>query len=293
MYEVGNRQALGDFLRKCRARLSPIDVGLPPGLRRRTPGLRREEVAQLANIGTSWYIWLEQGRDVHPSPQVLESIAQALRLSPNERRHLFLLAGQPLPAYTPPLEEAVSLSLKRMLDALDPTPAYIMGRRWDYLAWNKTADLIYSISKAASSSPYGRNMLWRLFCTPELRKHPRFEQMAPGTIAEFRAAYARYPGDRWFEELIEDLQEASPEFRRLWPRHRHDAPGEPEVYKSMQHPRVGRLLFELTTLQVPNDPDVKVMIYTPLRETRAKLQQLLEESHSDPEMTSPLCLEIG
>src|SRR6266852_9763447 len=98
MQDSERRQALADFLRKRRARLSPADVGLPPGMRRRTPGLRREEVAQLASMGTSWYIWLEQGRDVHPSAQVLESLAQALQLTPNERRHLFYLAGQALPA---------------------------------------------------------------------------------------------------------------------------------------------------------------------------------------------------
>src|SRR5215472_876272 len=108
MQKNEHRQALADFLRKRRARLSPGEVGLPPGLRRRTPGLRREEVAQLANIGTSWYVWLEQGRDVNPSASVLESLAQALRLTLNERLHLFLLAGQALPPHIFPSEERVS-----------------------------------------------------------------------------------------------------------------------------------------------------------------------------------------
>src|SRR5216684_3899237 len=108
MQKNERREALADFLRKQRASLSPGEVGLPPGLRRRTPGLRREEIAQLANIGTSWYVWLEQGRDVHPSAQVLESLAQALRLTPNERRNLFLLAGQPLPPPVSPAQESVS-----------------------------------------------------------------------------------------------------------------------------------------------------------------------------------------
>src|SRR5437762_6612891 len=118
MDERERRQALADFLRTRRARLSPADVGLPAGMRRRTQGLRREEVAQLANIGTSWYVWLEQGRDVHPSTQVLESLAGALRLTANERRHLFLLAGQPLPSSALPLEECVSPELQQMLDDL-------------------------------------------------------------------------------------------------------------------------------------------------------------------------------
>src|SRR5258706_9314404 len=140
MHESERRQALVDFFSQRRARLSLAEVGLPPGMRRRTPGLRREEVAQLANMATSWYVWLEQGRDVHPSAQVLESLAQALRLTPNERRHLFLLAGQPLPFHASPSAEHISPVLQQMLDDLNSTPGYAMGRRWDLLAWNKAAD---------------------------------------------------------------------------------------------------------------------------------------------------------
>src|SRR5258708_13343683 len=128
MHESERRQALADFLRQRRARLSPADVGLPPGMRRRTPGLRREEVAQLANMGTSWYVWLEQGRDVHPSAQVLESLAQALRLTLNELRHLFLRAGQPLPSHTSSFSDLTSPHLQQVLDDLNPTPAYAVGR---------------------------------------------------------------------------------------------------------------------------------------------------------------------
>src|SRR5581483_662732 len=131
MQRSERHQALADFLRQRRARLAPSEVGLPPGLRRRTPGLRREEVAHLANIGTSWYVWLEQGREVHPSTPVLESLAQALRLTPNERRHLFLLAGQPLPAPVSPAEESIGPALQQVLSDLNPSPAYVLGRRYD------------------------------------------------------------------------------------------------------------------------------------------------------------------
>jgi len=119
----------------------------------------------LANIGTSWYVWLEQGRDVHPSAEVMESLAQALRLTPNERRHLFLLAGQTFQPSLPPTEENISPAFQRMLDDLNPSPAYILGRRYDYLAWNRAADGLFSISDviADASSPYARNMIWRLF----------------------------------------------------------------------------------------------------------------------------------
>src|SRR5258707_7514820 len=266
------RQALADFLRKRRANLSPGEVGLLPGLRRRTPGLRREEVAQIANMGTSWYVWLEQGRDVHPSAQVLESLAQALRLTLNERRHLFLLAGQPLPPHTSFLEERTSPELQQVLDDLNPTPAYAVGRRWDLLAWNKAADGLFAIAEA--SSPYAHNLVWRLFTSPTMRERPNWEQVARGTLAEFRTASARYPGDRWFEELIEDLKRVSPEFRRWWPH--HDVRSALDGHKAMEHPTLGHLEFEHITLQVLSNPDVRIMIYTPLAETRAKLQRFLE-----------------
>src|SRR5260221_12633447 len=173
MHESERRQALADFLRQRRARLSPADVGLPPGMRRRTPGLRREEVAQIANMGTSWYVWLEQGRDVHPSAQVLESLAQALRLALNERRHLFLLAGQPLPPHTSFLEERTSPELQQVLDDLNPTPAYAVGRRWDLLACNKAADGIFAIAEA--SSHYEHNLVRRLFTIPTMRERPYWD----------------------------------------------------------------------------------------------------------------------
>src|SRR5215472_10413760 len=182
MHKSERNLALADFLRKRRASLAPTEVGLPPGIRRRTPGLRREEVAQLANIGSSWYVWLEQGRNIHPSVQVLESLAQALRLTLNERRHLFLLAGQSLPPQTPPLEEHISPVLRQMLSDLEPAPAYVMGRRFDYLAWNNAAEKIFAIS--AASLPYERNLIWRFFTDPMVREHfSHWEQIARGLLA--------------------------------------------------------------------------------------------------------------
>ncbi len=283
MQKNERRQALAVFLRKRRASLSPSEVDLPPGLRRRTLGLRREEVAQLANIGTSWYVWLEQGRDVHPSAQVLESLAQALRLTPNERRHLFLLAGQPLPPPLSPAEENISPGLQQMLDDLNPSPAYILGRRYDYLAWNKAADGLFSISDTLSdtSSPYARNMVWRLFTSLTMRERPNWEIVARATLAEFRAASARYPADPWFEELIEELKQVSPEFCRWWPH--HDVRSALDGLKVIKHSTLGSLEFEHFTLQVLTNPDIRIMIYTPHAETRARLQQFLEamDNHAE------------
>ncbi len=276
MQERERRQALADFLRQCRARLTPGEVGLPSRLRRRTPGLRREEVAQLANMGTSWYIWLEQGRAVHPSASVLESLAQALRLTPNERRHLFLLAGQPLPPLTvAPTEEVVSPALQQVLDDLNPSPAYILGRRYDYLAWNQAADGLFSIADSISdtASPYTRNLIWRLFTNPTTQGRPHWEMVARATLAEFRTASARYPDDPWFEELIEDLKQASPNFCRWWPH--HDVRSLLDGHKVIQHPTLGTLEFEEFTLQVLTNPDIRIMIYIPDAVTRATLQIFL------------------
>ena len=272
MDERERRQALAAFLRQRRELLTPAEVGLPAGFRRRTPGLRREEVAQLANVGVSWYVWLEQGRDVHPSAQVLESLAQALRLTVNERRHLFLLAGQPLPSHGASSGESVSPALQQTLDDLNPTPALILGRRLDYLVWNMAADALFSMT-ATAEGPYPHNLVWRLFTSPTMRRRPNWEPLARGTLAEFRAASARYPGDRSFETLIEDLKEISPEFRLWWPH--HDARSTLEGHKSLDHPTLGRLEFEEVTLQVLNDSDIRIVIYAPNATTRAKLEQLL------------------
>jgi hypothetical protein len=159
-----------------------------------------------------------------------------------------------------------------MLDDINPTPAYVMGRRWDCLAWNKAADGIFAISEA--SSPYALNLVWRLFTSPTRWERPHWEQMARGVLAEFRTASARYPGDSWFEELIEDLKQVSPEFCRWWPH--HDASGSLDHHKEMSHSTLGHLEFEHIILQIPSDPDVRVMIYTPLGETGEKLERFRE-----------------
>jgi transcriptional regulator with XRE-family HTH domain len=269
MRKSERHQALADFLRQRRASLAPTEVGLPSGSRRRTPGLRREEVAHLAHMGTSWYVWLEQGRDVHPSTQVLESLAHALRLTGNERRHLFLLAGQPLPAPALPLEECVSPELHQMLDDLNPTPTCVIGRRWDYLAWNKAADAVFAISQA--SPPYERNLIWRFFTNPMMREcFAHWEQIARGLLAEFRTASTRSPGDAWFEDLIADLKQASSEFCHWWPH--HEASNLIDGKKIIEHPMLGHLEFKHLTLHVFSDPDIRVTAHIPDAQTRAKLQ---------------------
>jgi transcriptional regulator with XRE-family HTH domain len=277
MSDEQRRQDLADFLRTRRMRLSPEQFGLLRGGRRRTPGLRREEVAQLANVGVSWYTLLEQGRDIHPSAGVLHSIADALQLTPDERHHLFLLADQQHPIDIHASHEQVSPALRRVLDALNPLPAYIIGRRWDFLAWNTAASHVLLLSK--SVPPYEYNAIWRIFAGPTSNHlyNPNWEQVAQKVLAEFRADSVHYANEEWFKRLIADLQHISPEFRAWWPR--HDVRGRADARKDIEHPLVGSLMFEHTTLQVPAMPELKIMIYTPLPETDTleKLQQLMDQ----------------
>ncbi len=275
MNDQERRMALADFLRSQRARLSPTEVGILGGARRRTPGLRREEVAQLANVGLSWYVSLEQGRDVHPSVQVLENLAQALRLNLAERRHLFLLAEQRIPSTPTSLAETVSPALRQTIQSLDPNPAFVLGKRWDYLTWNKAAELLFSISRR--DPPYERNLVWWLFSNLDRWKHlSDWREYAQGVLAEFRVDCARHQGDPWIEALIEDLKQASPEFRKWWPR--HNVRNYLEEQKIFENDRLGHLEFDHITLLVPSNPDLKVMIYAASPETAQKLSEALTKT---------------
>ncbi len=271
------RVELADFLRRRRAALKPEDVGLPAGGRRRTPGLRREEVAALAGVGTTWYTWLEQGRDVRASLDVLEALARALRLTPAERTHLVLLGRgeEPPPCKTP--AERVSPTLRRLVEGLGGNPAYILGRRWDYLAWNRAACALFGSFEAVPRAR--RNHIWMHFMDPARRETlPDWERSSRLMVAKFRADHARYLGDPAFEELIRALRQSSPEFCHEWKRHEVARVGEGR--RTVIHPLEGRMSFEHAVLQVPEAPDLRVCIFTPALEddTAAKLERLLAPS---------------
>ena len=265
---------MADFLKTRRARLSPEEAGLPRGARRRTPGLRREEVAHLANVGVTWYTWLEQARAVSPSEQVLEGVARALKLDRDERTHLFTLADRPVRPANGSEEEAVGPGLIRVLEALEPNPAYAMGKRWDKLAWNGAWAAVFGDPEALARR--GRNTVWRMFTDEESRRRVTdWEGHAKHVLAQFRASAGRHAGDPTFAKLVEDLKEASPEFRRWWPR--HDVEGSPEGRKELDHAVAGRLVFEHTTFQLHDDPDLKMVLFTPLQDsdTPEKVRRLL------------------
>jgi transcriptional regulator with XRE-family HTH domain len=271
---VRRRAELADFLRMRRASLQPEDVGLPNGGRRRTPGLRREEVAQLAGVGTTWYTWLEQGRDVRASLEVLEALARALRLTPAERGHLVLLGrGEQGPACPPPAER-VSATHRRLIENLGPNPAYILGRRWDYLAWNQATRVVFGWEPGRDAA--SRNHVWLTFMDPTRRElMPDWERGARRLVAKFRADSARHIGDPAFERLISSLRASSPEFDRWW--NRHEVAGGGEGRKELHHPDVGKLVFEHAVFRHEGS-DQRLVLYSPVCEedTPAKMARLLE-----------------
>jgi transcriptional regulator with XRE-family HTH domain len=268
------RAELADFLRNRREALRPEDVGLPGGGRRRTPGLRREEVAQLAGVGTTWYTWLEQGRDVRASASVLEAISSALELTPAEHAHLMLLGrGEEVaPARAP--EETVDPTVKRLVENLDPNPACITGRRFDILAWNHAHAVVFG---DPAEMPDGRrNLIWRLFTDPASRKlHPDWEEGARRIVARFRGEAARYIGDPDFDDLISALQERSPEFREWWNLHEVATSGVGR--KVLNHPTAGKLYFEHATFRPQESAEQRLVLYSAVEKanTPEKLKKLL------------------
>jgi transcriptional regulator with XRE-family HTH domain len=268
------RAELADFLKRRRAAIKPEDVGLPNGSRRRTPGLRREEVAQLAGVGTTWYTWLEQGRDVRASLDVLEALARALQLTAAERIHLILLGrGEEAPPVAAPAEK-VSPTVRRLIDGLHPNPAFLLGRRWDYLAWNRAATALFG---DFSQLPRGeRNHIWQMFVDPVRREMlTDWDRGSRLCAAKLRADHARHLGDPAFEQLVESLRNASPEFCKAWRRHEVASSGEGR--KVLIHPVVGRLVFEHAIFNPVDAPEQRLVLYTPVdgEDTAEKIADLL------------------
>jgi transcriptional regulator with XRE-family HTH domain len=252
-----------------------VAIGLTSGKRRRTPGLRREEVAQLAGVGVTWYTWLEQGRDISVSEQVLESIACALQLDLYETRYLFTLAKRPPAAQS--LHNAPDQISPAMLDLVahqGAYPAFILNRCWDILTWNPAASCL--LGDLHNVPAEERNYIWLMFAKPQVQQSLLgWEEHAQRMLAEFRVSYSRYLEDKRFNALVERLRATSSEFHVWWPR--HDVVGRRNVCKEFQHPSAGRLSFEQTTLLVSGAPDLRLVVKIPLPETdtAARLQQLL------------------
>ena len=275
------RAELADFLRTKRSSIQPEDVGLPDGSRRRTPGLRREEVALLAGVGTTWYTWLEQGRDVRASLDVLEALARALQLTPAERSHLILLGrGEHAKPCKAPAEK-VSPTVRRLVENIGPGPAYLLGRRWDYLAWNKSFEVVFRW--APGPEPLSRNHVWLWFMDPTWRALYSGDWSASArlVVAKFRADSAKNIGDPAFEELVSALNSSSPEFRKLWKR--HEVAGSGDGRKELTHPTAGELVFDHAVFQYGDGGEQRLVVYSPTDEhgTREKLAKLVADQDAE------------
>ncbi|GCF06823.1 helix-turn-helix transcriptional regulator [Dictyobacter arantiisoli] len=275
MKEQERRSELAQFLRTRRERISPSQVGLPMGTRRRTPGLRREELALVAGVGTTWYTWLEQGRDIIVSTPIVESLARALQLDADERAHLFVLAREQLPATPFPAEDMVDPALQLILETMGVYPAYVVCPSWHIIAWNQAACQVYA--DFSTMSPRERNFLWFLFTDQRLRTRlVNWEGEAQHALALFRASTQRYIGEAWLTKIITDLEQVSPEFREWWPR--YDVQGVHTGQQHLDHPLVGLLRMQATTFQLADHPGLRMMVYTPVSgtDTIAKLTALSE-----------------
>jgi transcriptional regulator with XRE-family HTH domain len=256
------RKELAEFLRTQRGRISPGGLGLRSTTRRRVQGLRRDEVAELADISVTWYTWLEQGRGINVSSQTLDRIATALQCADDERSYLFQLAGenppQPRPRAVPP-----PANLQLLLDALDPNPAYVICPRFDVVAWNASAVEVFG---DFGRYPEGlRNLLWILLTEPSMQElFVEWERFARCLIAWFRRAYSKAPDEPKWTGLVTALERASPHFRAWWKL--HEVATSPDWRKELRHIS-GPMALDPITLLVNSGSDLTVIAFTPARET--------------------------
>ncbi|HEX7162367.1 MAG TPA: helix-turn-helix transcriptional regulator [Trebonia sp.] len=264
--EPARRAELAAFLRARRTRLTPGDVGLPDGSasdQRRTPGLRREEVAQLSGVGVTWYTWLEQGRGISASVQVIDALARALLLSGDQHRHLRELAGLPPPEFSAPTGDMLP-RLQLLVDAQAPSPASVYDEHFDYLAWNQPYARIRHDPCTLPASR--RNMLWMMFTDPDNRaRMVRWQPAARAVLSQFRAAAGRSPADPRFAELTAALIQASPQFRDWWTEYpvRYFRPATIAI----NHPDAGLIQLEIFQLRLVDEPRLIMVLQVPASKT--------------------------
>jgi transcriptional regulator with XRE-family HTH domain len=271
------RDELRAFLRSRRARLTPADVGLPDedGARRRTPGLRREELAALAGVGVSWYTWLEQGRDIHPSPDVLEALARALRLDAAERTTLFALARTelPLPGADEDAADEGHAALIALVESLHPSPAYLLGPMTRILAWNGAAAALFG---PVDHIPLERrSLLWLLLVEPGADENNLTRRgTAYNQVARFRAEYSQHAGEPEYEAFVDELKANSAWFREWWGE--HQISGIQRGTKTIDHPTLGHLSLHHAQTVPTGSPDLRLTIYAPADDaTRTALSTLI------------------
>lgn len=270
-------QALSDFLKTKRSKINPQMVGLPTGTRRRTPGLRREEVAQIAGVSTTWYTWLEQGRDIHVSTSVLDAISDALLLNKDEKKYLYALAFEEIAdsEFTLEQETLISPSLKKILRELRNCPTIITDRRCQIVGWNESAAHVFFNFEIIP--PEERNLIKLLFSRRELKSLAvNWDHFVKGFIAIFRTYYGKYVADEWYSSFISDMEQAYPEFQQFW--NESEVSSAPELLIEFRHAKAGKMVFNLTSLQVQGNNDLRCSVYTPVENsgTEEKLKRLME-----------------
>jgi transcriptional regulator with XRE-family HTH domain len=252
------RRELAEFLRSRRDQVDPRTSGLPPGGPRRTPGLRREEVALLSGVSSTWYTWLEQGRDIHPSRQVVDALARTLRMSPAEHGYVLRLTGHGGPAPADPGQE-VPGHVQRLLDALGPSPAYAITADWSIAGWNRAYELFYP--GVATVPAAERNLLWLVFTDPAVRALlGDWDTDSQRFLTQFRAEVGLRLADPVVVDLVARLEAASPHFRAGWASHDVDRFSSAE--RRFEHPRVGTLLLEHHQLTPADAPGLQLVVYT-------------------------------
>lgn len=276
---LGDPSALGTFLRSRRTRLDPAAFGLPLN-RRRTPGLRREEVAQRAGVSATWYTWLEQGRGGAPSPEALERIAAALMLTDAERRHLFVIGlGRP-PEVRYQSPGAVGPRLQKVLDAFEFSPAYIKTATWDILAWNRAATVV--LTDYGALAPRDRNILRMMFADSAVRaRQYDWETVARFVVATFRADAARAGAMAEVAALVEELTRSSLDFAAMW--RDNDVGVHSEGNKYLKHPSAGLIELEFSAFAVEGRPDLSMVVYNPASaDDRARIAALMAAADAPP-----------
>lgn len=269
--------ALGAYLKDRRGRLNPDALGLSSA-RRRTAGLRREEVAQRANISTTWYTWLEQGRGGAPSAGVLDRITQALMLTEAEREHVFLLGLGRMPDVRYRVPDGVTPRLQRVLDSMVASPAFIRTATWDVVAWNKAAAVV--LTDYATLDPSERNILRLIFGDPHARAAQLdWESVARYVVAVFRAETARAGASAEVAPLVAELSRLSPEFAAMWKD--NDVRGHGEGVKRLRHPSLGLISLEYSAFAVDGRPDLSMVIYNPVGDFDADRIRALVSERSD------------
>ncbi|HEX2593612.1 MAG TPA: helix-turn-helix transcriptional regulator [Rhizomicrobium sp.] len=269
-----NENLLGAYLKDRRAKLDPAAFGFSPA-RRRTPGLRREEVAQRANISPTWYTWLEQGRGGAPSAEVLERIASALMLTDVEREHVFLLGLGHAPEVRYRKDQGVTPRLQRVLDSLEPTPAIIRTATWDVVAWNRAVGVM--LTDYSALPPERRNILRSLFLEPRAREvQYDWEGVARLIIGAFRVDVARAGASDEMKAIVDELCLLSPEFKAMWSENQVHGSHDGDGLKRIRHPEFGPMTFEYSAFAVDGRPDLSMVVYNPVEpEVRAKIAAAL------------------